>query len=237
MYNFDDPYCWEEEHWNMNAVAKLFDFVFVTSKKRLLDYQKNGPKAYYVPPASHEERHFYDPDPEFKSDVSMAITNFYDPDKFPALVSRLKIAQELCADKDINFALYGPENLREQVPACYKGLLDQNISRKLFSSSKINMSTSVIDAEGYMSDRVPFVTMSKGLLLMDPIEVSRSVFKHGESCFVIDRDKKITEQVKEILALPVLERDRIRANGQKIAIEKMTYSSWAKTIVNAIGAE
>ncbi len=237
MYNFDDPYCWEDGHWNMNAVSKLFDVVFVTSKKRLSDYEKNGAKAYYVPPASHEERHFYDPTPEFKSDVSMAITNFYDPAKFPVLVSRLKIAQELCADKSIDFALYGPEDLKREVPACYKGILDQNISRKLFSSSKINIATSVMDAEGYMSDRIPFVAMSKGLLLMDPIDVSKSVFKDGESCFVIDRNKKITEQVKEILALPVIERDRIRANGQKIAIEKMTYSSWARTIVDAIEAE
>lgn len=236
MYNFDDPYCWQDSGFDMKSLSKLFDVVFPTSRQRLKDYQSNGAMARYLPPATDEETHYYDPDPLLTADVSMAITSFYDPTKYPTLVSRLKIARELCAEKSIKFSLYGFESLREEVPECYKGFADLEMSRKVFSSSKINIATHVIDAEGYMSDRIPFISMSKGLILMDPVEISRTLFKDGESCLVIDPTKSIVEQVKRILAMPMLERDRIRLNGHKIAVKKLSYSSWADTIVDTLGA-
>jgi hypothetical protein len=221
----------------MKEIASLFDYAFATSKRRLKDYQEAGAKAYYLPPASDEETHFFDPQPKFKVDVSMVISDFYDRSIFPALVSREAIAKELCSAAGITFALYGPEKLRSAVPNCYRGPIDQRINRQVFSSSKINIATHALDGEGYMSDRVPFILLSKGLMLIDPVDISKSLLKDGESCFVIDTTVPIAEQVKKILAKPASELNRIRSNGKKIAVQNMSYASWARTIINAVGAQ
>jgi hypothetical protein len=155
----------------------------------------------------------------------------------PTSVYGEAMAIELCNAPGITFALYGPEYLRLVAPSCYRGVANQDLARQVFSSSKINIVTHIAHSEGYVNEQVPDILLAKGLMLIDPISVSKSLFRDKESCFVIDTSVPIVRQVKAILALPASERNRVRANGKRIGVKYMTQASWVKTIIETVGAQ
>jgi spore maturation protein CgeB len=120
----------------------------------------------------------------------------------------------------------------ENYPVHYRGWIPFNESRKVFSNSKINLSTHVApDGYKYLNERVTQILGSGGLLLVDKVNGIEEIFKN-EECVIIDENNYVN-QIKHIL-FNYSEYEKMRIRGLEKAKKDLSWNSWAQTIVEGI---
>jgi hypothetical protein len=235
MYNWDDPHCWKVKENFMPEKASVLDVALTCCGAAEKLYTSNGcKKALFLAPGFDAKTHFFEPLDTFACDVSMCVTNLYLEQDYPRqFIERKQIVDALEAAEDINFALYGPPWLKERYPRSYKGFLDYKDTNKLFSSSKINISTHVIcDEKGYVNERCNLIMACKGLLLVDPVAGIEELYTPNEHMVLLEKD--YLAQIRTILA-DNASYDRIRENGMQHVLKHFTWTSWAWVVHREIG--
>lgn len=247
LYNWDDPYVWTQSSNEMSLKASLFDMVFVSCEQTLEKYISHGTQqAFYLLPGFDLGLHYFtireDVPKKYQSDVSICCTNLYNNDSiYPDQLNpnRFKILQEIYAhvehqqQPDIDFAIYGPEQLGTLFPKSYRGQVPYDETRLVFAGSKINICTHVVgNQKGYMSERVPLILGSGGLLWMDRVPQSLLTEEHAT---FIDSEKRVVQQVKDLLKLEFkLQLDEKRTKGFQWASQHLTWRHWADKVHSKI---
>jgi spore maturation protein CgeB len=238
LYSWDDPFQWEV-HREMPAKCQSLDVAFSCCESSLQNYKNNGCDAYYCPPGFDPEVHYPEEDEEYKCDISIVCTNLYSGN---ALTKYKHVDRGNLLDSILNFfpdidlRIYGSEQLGERFPEGYKGWVDFDESRKVFYNSKCSISTHIRpDGHKYINERVCQITGSKGLLLVDPVNGLEHNLVNGQDCIVMDLENRenFKNQIKDIIENPD-NYNRIRENGYNVAMERFTWDSWAKIILNGI---
>ena len=147
LYNWDDPYVWTQSKNEMERKSSLFDIAFVSCQQTLERYKTHGTaRAVYLLPGFDLGIHYYtsreDVPKKYQSDISICCTNLYNnvaiyPDQLQP--TRFEIVRALCDVADIDFAIYGPENLRDLFPKNYRCEVSYNETRLVFAGSRINI--------------------------------------------------------------------------------------------------
>ncbi len=240
LFNWDDPYVWTDHENEMPDKASLFDLAFVSCQSSLELYERHGTgKAIYLLPGFDLGLHYYTPRDQvpakYKSDISICCTNLYiDQQRYPDQLkpTRYDIVQELVKHDDIDFAIYGPESLKELFPDHYRCQVPYNETRLVFAGSKINICTHVVgNQQGYLSERVPLVLGSGGLLLLD--KVQQTVITDQECIFITDYQVagQIIEQVRALLnCTNPKDLESRRQKGFNMATTSLTWNHWADVI-------
>lgn len=286
LFNWDDPYVWSDPVNEMPQKSSLFDIAFISCEDSIKLYEKysNGKcHAVYQLPGHSLGIHYYtlreQVPQKYHSDISICCTNLYsDTLMYPNQLkpTRLEIVNALSQycqssmsnEDNIDFAIYGPEYLRDLYPHNYRFQVPYNETRYVFAGSYINICTHVISkvsarnevpenlvllsenlvpksvllpenlvsfgSHGYLSERVPLVLGSGGLLWMD--KVPQDLISDKE-CIFIENNVEIINQVKQILQIQKTNPQKLqqmRRHGHDLAVSKMTWGHWAKTIDDSI---
>jgi hypothetical protein len=193
FFNWDEPHAtfFGEVQKFMPYIDKAFGSCKVVEK----NYLDGGAKKFtYLPPCYSNTYHFPDYDPEYDCDISFICTNLYKD--FNS--KRYDICKKLI-DAGFKFYIYGPEWLRSEFPDNYRGFLSYANNRKLFSSSKINLSLHLYDDDGYISERDITILASGGLMLTDHVKgMDKILCDEKGICYCLIEDDLI-EQVRTIL--------------------------------------
>lgn len=234
LYSWDDPYQWEK-HKEMPFKCKMLDVAFTCCESSIDEYKANGCDAHYCPPGFDPEIHYPDFDPEYECDVSIVCTNFYDGNQITKYkhMSRKVLLETLISNiPDLDIRIYGVEGFKDIFPDHYKGWIGFDESRKVFSSSKINICTHIRpDGYKYINERVTQILGSGGLLYVDNVNGIGKVLDIENECVIMDNQDKYSyiDQIKNILS-NYKDYEKIRENGNKKALESFTWDNWAKTI-------
>ena len=243
LYNWDDPYVWTQSTNEMDRKASLFDIAFVSCEQTLERYKSHGTAhAVYLLPGFDLGLHYYTPRedvPEkYRSDVSICCTNLYTDDSmYPDQLhpTRYEIVRALYekykySPPEIEFAIYGPENLQNLFPKCYRGEVSYPETRLVFAGSRINICTHVVgNQEGYMSERVPLILGSGGLLWMD--QVPQTLITDEHATFIEKSRDNIVQQVKRLLDSDLV---KLRKSGFRMASQNLTWRHWAEKVHSEI---
>ena len=235
LYSWDDPFQWEK-HMDMSGKCKSLDIAFTCCMDSIKNYESNGCRGVYCPPGFDPSVHYSDFDEEYACDISLVCTNLYHGTyltKFPH-VSR----KDLCdwiIDRfpNFDFRIYGVEDLGKLYPKYYRGWLDFEKTRKVFSSSKINLCTHIRpDGDMYINERVCQVLGSGGLLMVDGVRGIEKVLQPNKECVIMDLRSQQTflEQIKNIVTRYET-FEYIKDYGLKKALKDFTWDNWAKTII------
>jgi hypothetical protein len=230
LYNWDP--------WNPKThdprIFIVFDYAFSCCSYDTPRIYFRGNGWYQLLPGFSGKHHYCDFDEKYVCDVSFLTTNLY-TDAFPNQYIKRKSIVDALSNSELNFHLYGPEFLGTLYPHVYKGLVDYSINRKVFSSSKINISTHAdCTLDEYLNERVITVLGSGGLLLVDKVKGIEKILTNGVNCFFIDRSRGLIGQIREILSLPKEKLEEIRRNGKELADSKWTYAIWCKYIIDRV---
>ena len=114
-------------------------------------------------------------------------------------------------DKDIDFLIFGPQKFKSLYPKSYRGFLNYKDCNKVFYNSKINICIQAVSIDGYLSERVPQVFASGGLVLIDS-KIGYG-FEEGEDYILIDENNPL-KQIKSLLKDPK-KMKKIRENALK----------------------
>ncbi len=242
LYSWDDPYQWEM-HREMPQKCPSFDVSFTCCEGSVALYDKYGSKGVYCLPGFDPEIHYFDEDDKYKCDVSLVCTNLYEDGmwtKYPHF-SRKDIVDSISEYlPDIDFRLYGSGDFEQMYPKYYRGWIGFNDSRKVFSNSKISISTHIRpDGYKYINERVCQILGCEGLLLVDYVYGLEQIFEFNKECVVFDYNfKKLNKElfaneIKKILDNYDEYLD-VRKNGKKKAMNDLTWESWAKKIIEGI---
>jgi len=239
LYSWDDPFQFEA-HREMPGKCKILDVAFTCCMSSVDDYKKYGCDAYYCLPGFDPEVHYPEESEEHKCDISIVCTNLYEDGRLTKYthMSRKSLLDLILKHfPDVDLRIYGPESFKGIYPNHYKGWIPFEESRKVFYNSKINLDTHIRpDGYLYLNERVGQIMGSGGLLFVDPVNGIEEIFERGKECIIIDLNSEddFKNQINDILNNK--ERyDEIRENGYKIAMERFTWDSWAKTIVKGMG--
>ena len=251
FYNWD-PFLFEgkkynTDNWNkrLDKKTKIYDkmdLIFSCFEKEI-DYFKNTNKIYYNPPGFDESASFYEYEKDYICDISIVLTNLYeDNQEFPkdaTNISRYEIVNTLYEHRDkINFHIYGPENLKNKYPDCYKKFIKYDDCRKVFSNSKINLSIHPIINElsnkksnmEYFSERVPQILGSKGLLMTNS---QLSYILKKDIDYIQINKENCLDEIKNILNNNN-KYNYIRQNGYEKVLKYYKWDKWAEIINNTL---
>ena len=137
---------------------------------------------------------------------------------------------------ELDVRIYGSESFRESFPNHYKSWIQFNESRKVFHNSRINISTHVTtNGDMYINERVTQILGSQGLLLVDHVKGIEKVLEPNQECIIMDMRSidLMADQIKNILD-NYSEYEYIKEKGYQKALEKLTWDSWANTILSNI---
>jgi len=235
LYNWDDPHCWKVKENFMQEKTKYLDVALSCCMGAKPLYLEAGCKKFeHVPPGFDPTIHKYIYDPDFECDVSMCITNVYSKDIYPdQYIERKSILDALEKETDIKFHLYGPEFLKELYPRSYRRPLHYTETPKLFSNSKINISTHVIyDQDMYINERCNLILACKGLLLVDPVKGIEKIYDIDKHIVLLEKD--YIPQIKHILA-NYSEYAPRKEQGYQFVLEHYTWDSWGLKVHKEIG--
>lgn len=241
LYSWDDPLQWENDEIDKKCAS--LDMAFSCCKDSLEMYKKNGCKmAFYAPPGFDPEVHYPEEDENYKCDISMVCTNLYeDPNitSYPHINRRDLINAIINFMPDLDFRIYGPEDLGNKYPLNYKGWIRFDESRKVFHNSKINLCTHIRpDGFMYMNERVAQVLGSGGLLMVDKVNGIENILDLENECTTIDFEynNTISGKIKDILK-NYDKYEQVKANGLKKAKEELTWDNWAQIVDKNIKKE
>jgi hypothetical protein len=176
FYNCYDPHSWNIPECDIINKSKNFDVIFTCCKDSIKKYDN----AIFLPPGWRKGEF----NAQYKCDVSMCVHSLHSNRK--ALIEKLN-------NLDIDFNLYGNESLKEY--SSYKGEVSYDEVSDIYSSSKISITTHIIDyASCYVNDSEIRICGNQSLLLRDN---NRDSFFDTNESVIIEDD--IETQVKDIL--------------------------------------
>jgi len=228
-FNWDDPWLWFEKGADVQNKCGCFDLVMVSSTSKLDEYKKYGAKdAICVFPGFDPKKHFPNPSSskQYKYDVSFCFTNLYD-DKtyFDQFIQRKQLVDDLVQQKDIRFALFGPQHLKILYPEHHQGHIPYSKTSEIFNQSKINLCTHVChNFDHYVNERCILVLGSGGLLLVDPVKKLDEIL--NEECVFLKKEGYIS-QIKYILK-HYESYEQIKINGYQKAMNEFTWDHVAE---------
>lgn len=180
------------------------------------EYKCSKHKNKYLCPPGYNDKYSFpaDKNKDYICDVSILCTNLYDREPWISLyqrINRKKLIDLIYNDKDINFHFYGPKKFKEVYPKAYKKHIKYSDCNKVFTNSKINICVQAITIDGYLSERVPQVFASKGLVLIDN-EIGYGFIKNKD--YVVVDEKNPLQQIKNLLK-DEDKMNEIKENGYK----------------------
>ena len=233
FYSWDDPFIWDiKDNTHINLKAKFFDDVFISCTETIPHYKENGTtNAYCLYPGFDPKINFPKNDIDYKYDISFCISNLYIGDIYnDQYIPRKQLIDDIYNENDINFAIFGPEYLKDIYPNSYKGFVQYENLNDVFNSSRINISLHVCNSKkGYMNERVSLVLASGGLLLTDPID--DTPIKNGENVIYLEKYNYI-DQIKNILN-NYSDFLYIKHNGYNFS-KNYNWDNWVKFIISKI---
>jgi len=238
FYSWDDPLQWEH-HLEMPDKCKVLDVAFSCCMDSVSLYRKSGCDAYYCPPGFDPEIHYPEVDPNYVCDISIVCTNLYHGQsltRYPHISRKTLIDGILARSPGIDLRVYGSEGLKNEYPEYYKGWISFLESRKVFTNSKINISTHIRpDGNMYINERVTQILGCGGLLYMDKVRGIEKVLNcssNYQTAIFID-PLNYCEQVKEILCNYKYYED-IKKGGLVLAKDRFTWDHWANVVSEKI---
>lgn len=139
ILNWDDPHSMFMEP-RATERKHLFNIAFSSSTAALPTYMYAGAVEAHAFVPMVDDSHYFDPDPEYETDVAFVTTNLYN---FPGpLFNRTAILHAIAADSrktGLRFSLYGPEHVGKYFPEVYRGYILNHENRKVWSSAKISI--------------------------------------------------------------------------------------------------
>lgn len=240
LYNYQkyNTNNWIERIENKKKIYPLMNFIFTCFETEIKYFEKFP--IIYNPPGFDENISIYTQNFDYSCDISFILTNLYDNvNEFPKEASNLNrfdIVNKLYEHRDkFKFHIYGPENLKELYPECYKGFIKYNDCNKVFSNSKINLSIHPIvyelnqknSKEEYFSERVPQILGCKGLLVSN--SDFNNILKKDNDYIYIDENIDYLNLFKKIIN-NCNNYDHIRLNGYNKAIQNYKWLNWAENI-------
>lgn len=227
LFNWDDPHaCKENYSIQFMKCMKYIDKAYSCCLDTRNIYLSNGTKQWKYLLPMYGDFHYHDYDRQYECDVSLICTNMYDNfDEQP--MRRRDLVNLLYKNEDIKFHLYAPPHIGKQYPRCYKGEIPYEINRKVFSSSKINISTHCTQGNGYVNERCITILASGGLLLVDNVKGISNIF--GD-CSIIMKDKsKVIQQIRDILK-NYKDYEHLKIRGLDI-VKKYHVDIWTSTLL------
>ncbi|MEO0236614.1 MAG: hypothetical protein ABIN35_00075 [candidate division WOR-3 bacterium] len=192
----------------------------------------------YCPPGFDSSITHYIDDPSYHSDVSIVCTNLYtDYNIFPrqsVRVHRKELVDLIYQHRnEIVFHIYGPPNLGQMYPDCYKGYISYQDCPKVFSNSKINLcihATSYNNYRDYLyfSERLPQIMGAHGLVYC---ETEYTGLLQPNVNYILSDSNDPWLQIKEILHMyqsPKIQQ--IKKNGYETATKYLTWDNMVKKI-------
>lgn len=228
IFNWDDPHsCKERGCEEYLSCMKYMDKAFSCCEETKNIYLSNGCKDWQYLIPMYGDFHKYDYDKKYECDISLICTNLYDSFKDQPM-RRRDLVNELYKNEDINFHLYAPPHIGKQYPRCYKGEIPYEINRKVFSSSKINISTHCTQGEGYVNERCITILASGGLLLVDNVKGIDKLF--GDCCVVMKDINNVIDQIRDILN-NYDKYEHLKKRGLEV-VKRYHVGEWCKTLLN-----
>ena len=235
FFSWDDPYQWEDPINQIDKKCPFLDVVFTCCQGSRAMYKRFGAKqVFYCLPGFDKEIHYPDYDENYKCDISLVCTNLYDKiqTREPHISRRALIDKILEQIPGVDLRLYGPAGFSEIYPQHYRGWVPFDQSRKVFSSSKINLNSHICPyAFMYLNERTTQILGSGGLLFVDAVNGIDKIFKNNE-CVVMDPNN-FTDQLKHIL-FNYAPYEEMRKRGLEKALQDLSWDSWAKTVTEGI---
>lgn len=231
---WDAMHVWEKANSFLDAKCKmgLFEKAFTCCKDSVEEFKKRGCESFYVPSGFDQEVHYYCYDDEYACDISLVCTNLYHGNSISDAphISRKQMLEHIIEKgQDIDLRIYGPENFKGLFGEYYRGWINFKESKKVFSSSKINICTHLRpDANMYTNERVSQILGCSGLLYMEHINGIEEVLIPGEDFVVIDCDN-IMGQIKDILN-NYDDYQIVKENGYKKGMQFFQWSRWADIV-------
>lgn len=184
----------------------------------------------YCPPGFDPHITHFIYDPSYECDVSIVCTNLYtDYTIFPkdhVTVHRKDLIDLLYESrKDIKFHIYGPKDIGEQYPECYKGYVTYGDCPKVFANSKINLcihATSYNNEKNYLyfSERLPQIMGAHGLVYC---ETKYDTLLLPNINYILADEKDPVGQIKRILKSN--DYRTIRDKGHELALKSLTWGN------------
>ena len=240
LLNYEKYNCifWKDIIELKKNIYPHMNYVF-TCFQREIDYFNNL-KICYANPGFDKDISKYIFNKEYECDISIVCTNFYNNlNEFPnnsTNINRYSIVDKSYENRDkFKFNIYGPENIKNIYPECYKKFIKYEECNLVFSNSKINLSIHPLvnelnDYESeyeYFSERLPQILGCKGLLVTN--SNLNYVIKKDIDYIFIDNDIDIVNKFINIINNNN-EYDFIRTNGYNKAIENYQWDKWGEII-------
>uniref|UniRef100_A0A6C0BMJ5 Spore protein YkvP/CgeB glycosyl transferase-like domain-containing protein n=1 Tax=viral metagenome TaxID=1070528 RepID=A0A6C0BMJ5_9ZZZZ len=192
----------------------------------------------YCPPGFDPAITYYISDPLHACDVSIVCTNLYaDYTHFirkMVRVHRKELVDLLYAHREeLNFHIYGPPQLNQLYPACYRGLITYEECPQVFSNSKINLcihATSYNNYQKYLyySERLPQILGARGLAYCET--EYDGLLIPGVHYVLADATDPLG-QIKEIIRTYDFPKYRtIREKGYELAQKSLTWDTMRQKI-------
>lgn len=236
-----DPHLDIDLEQDLKNKANLYHHMLLCDPRAILKYRNyhHSVNYFWMGYDSNMTRHVEDA--SYTCDVSIAITNMYECDKWSTQkVKRTDIMNALYECPDLNVNLYGPDRIGKLYPKIYKGFVSYKNNHKLFSNSKVNLNitplsnvaSTVVDGElrHFIPERLTRVLASKGLLMS---ECDYSGFlEHGVDYIKIDNVEDAIISIKDV-SLNTEKYDAMRQRGYD-KIKLMTWENTWKLVHNLI---
>lgn len=240
-YN-NSEYFWKDIIDNKKKIYGLMDHIFTCFEKEKEYFNKNN--IYYNPPGFDKNISKYVNNKKYECDISFILTNLYnDNNQFPCLATNLNrydIVNDLYKNRNnFKFHIYGPKQIGDIYPECYKGPIRYNECNLVFSNSKINLSIHPIiyelnkynSKEEYFSERVPQILGCKGLLMTN--SYFNNILINNEDYIHIDKNIDYISLIKYIIN-NYEKYERIKINGYNKALNNYQWDNWASIIQQKI---
>lgn len=222
LFNWDDP--WTTINNELCNIDCIDDVYSCSDTKEY--YLSHGAKTWtYLAPFYNPEIHYPDFDAHYKCDVSFVCTNLY-LDLPVNKVDRSELIMALSREKDITFHLYGPHSISFISPENYRGPIDYTENRKIFTSSKVNISLHIVKGRRYINERCIDILASGGLLLVDANDGMEEMLPNS---FVpmLDTVPEILEQIKTLIKA---DTSPIVKNGLQ-TVQRFSLNNWVDAIL------
>tara|TARA_B100001175_G_scaffold304900_1_gene301400 strand:- start:313 stop:1104 length:792 start_codon:yes stop_codon:yes gene_type:complete len=219
-------------------IYKNMNLIFTCFQKEI-DYFKNY-NIYYASPGFDKSVSKYVFDKNYECDISIVCTNFYsNNNEFPnntTNIARFEVVDKLYENRDkFIFHIYGPENIKDRYPDCYKRFVKYEECNLIFSNSKINLSIHPLVNElndfnseyEYFSERLPQILGSHGLLVTN--SNLNNILKKDIDYVFIDKNTDFIDKFYNIINNNK-DYDQIRKNGYNKAIEYYQWDKWGEII-------
>ena len=218
---------------------RLLDYYLTCDGREISILKDMGEYNYVYCPSGYDPTitHYIE-DNSYECDISIVCTNlYYDYDLFPlecVRVHRGSLVDLVYAHRsEFKFHIYGPSELGEKYPECYRGYIKYNECPRVFSNSKINLcihatSHNNYGTYSYFSERLPQILGSRGLLYCDTVY---EYLLKPDLNYILADDIDPLGQIRNIINnYHHLKYCQIKDNGYELATKHLTWNNMRQKI-------